>query len=101
MLTTDRVFVVDWPHAWVGPRYCDAVILMSGASLSGVDPRSLAESHPLTRDLEVTRVNGILASHAGFLLRAAASSGPTADPHLVAMMTALGRASLGWLRRRM
>ncbi|MEU0929076.1 hypothetical protein [Streptomyces malaysiensis] len=43
----------------------------------------------------------MLALHAGFLLRTAAGAGPGADPHLIAMMTALGLASLRWLRRRM
>ncbi|MBU3866751.1 aminoglycoside phosphotransferase family protein [Streptomyces sp. 4503] len=101
MLTADRVFVVDWPHAWIGPRHCDAVTLMSSASLSGVDPRPIAENHPLTRDLDPARINEVLALHAGFLLRTAVAAGPDADPHIVAMMTALGLASLRWLRTRL
>ncbi|AUA16542.1 phosphotransferase [Streptomyces sp. SID8382] len=100
MLTADRVFVVDWPHAWVGPRHCDAVTLISSASLSGLDPQPIAENHPLTRDLDPVQLNEVLALHAGFLLRTAAGAGPDADPHLIAMMTALGLASLRWLRRR-
>ncbi|WP_328544137.1 aminoglycoside phosphotransferase family protein [Streptomyces europaeiscabiei] len=100
MLTADRVFVVDWPHAWIGPRHCDAVTLMSSASLSGVDPQPIAEHHPLTRDLDPVQVNEVLALHAGFLLRAAAMAGPAADPHLVTMMATLGLASLRWLRQR-
>ncbi|EXU63618.1 aminoglycoside phosphotransferase [Streptomyces sp. PRh5] len=98
MLTADRVFVVDWPHAWIGPRHCDVVTLMSSASLSGVDPRPIAENHPLTRDLDPARINEMLALHAGFLLRTAAAAGPAADPNIVAMMNALGLASLRWLR---
>ncbi|MDX3529017.1 aminoglycoside phosphotransferase family protein [Streptomyces sp. ID05-39B] len=100
MLTADRVFIVDWPHAWIGPRHCDAVTLMSSASLSGVDPQAIAEHHPLTRDLDPVQVNEVLALHAGFLLRAAAMAGPAADPHLVTMMATLGLASLRWLRQR-
>ncbi len=101
MLTADRVFVVDWPHAWVGAGYCDVVTLLSSASLSGVDPQPLAESHPLTRDLEPVHINAFLAMHAGFLLRVAASAGPAADRNLVDMMVALARASLHWLRNRL
>ncbi|MGW7689814.1 hypothetical protein ACWGMA_13220 [Streptomyces asiaticus] len=71
---------------------------MSSASLSGVDPRPIAENHPLTRDLDPARINEALALHAGFLLRTAAAAGPAADPNIVAMMTALGLASLRWLR---
>jgi aminoglycoside phosphotransferase len=101
MLTDDRVFVVDWPHAWVGPRHCDLLTLLSSASLSGVDPQPIAERHPLTRDLERVHVDGVLAAHAGFLLRTAGSAGPDADRNLVGMMTALGLASLRWLERRL
>lgn len=101
MLTADRVFVVDWPHAWVGPRHCDAVTLLSSASLSGVDPQPIAERHALIRDLDPVHVNEVLALQAGFLLRVAAVAGPAADRNLVAMMTALGLASLRWLGQRM
>jgi aminoglycoside phosphotransferase len=101
MLTTDRVFVVDWPHAWIGARHCDVVTLISSASLSGMDPQPIADSHPLTRDLDPARINEVLALHAGFLFRMASSAGPTADPNIVNMMVALGSASLHWLRERL
>ncbi|MFJ2722214.1 phosphotransferase [Streptomyces sp. NPDC087437] len=100
MLTADRVFVVDWPHAWVGPRHCDVVTLLSSAWLSGVDPQPIADRHPLIHGLDSVRVNEVLALQAGFLLRMAAVAGPAADRNLVAMMTALGLASLRWLGQR-
>jgi hypothetical protein len=100
LLTPDRVVAVDWPHAWIGPAYCDALTLMSSASLSGIDPQPWAARHPLTRDLDPLAVNVFLAVHAGFLLRVAGTAGPTTDPRLVTMMTRLGTASLTWLRRR-
>lgn len=101
MLTSDHVFVVDWPHAWVGAAYCDVLTLLSSASLSGLDPQALAEEHPLTRDLAPESINVFLAMHAGFLLRLTTIAGPTADRNLVDMATALGTASLRWLRQRM
>ncbi|MEQ4723957.1 aminoglycoside phosphotransferase family protein [Nonomuraea sp. B19D2] len=100
MLTPDRVFVVDWPHAWAGPAYCDVLTLLSSASLSGLDPQPFAERHPLTRDLGPEPVNVFLAVHAGFLLRLATNAGPGADRNLVGMAIALGEASLRWLRQR-
>jgi hypothetical protein len=62
-------------------------------------PQPTADSHPLTRDLDSVQINEVLALHAGFLLRTAASAGPAADPNLVGMMVALGCASLRWLRK--
>jgi hypothetical protein len=101
LLTTDRVFVVDWPHAWVGAAHCDVVTLMSNAAVSGLDPQPIAETHPLTRDLAPERINAFLAVHAGFLVRVAVFVGPEADSSIVEMMTALARASLDWLRVRL
>lgn len=100
MLAGRRVFVVDWPHAWVGAPHCDLVTLLSSTALSGVDPQPFAERHPLTRDLDPLQIDVVLALHAGFLLQRAMSCGPSVDRNLVAMMTALGLASVEWLRRR-
>lgn len=101
MLGRDRVFFVDWPHAWIGAAHCDVLTLLSSAALSGMDPQPLADEHPLTRGLEPDRLNVFLAAHAGFLIRLAALAGPTVDPDLLDMATALGRASLDWLRARL
>jgi hypothetical protein len=100
LLARERVVVVDWPHAWIGAAHCDAVTLMSGAVLSGIDPQPLAERHPLTRHVDPALINVLLALHAGFLFRVAVSAGPHADRHLVDMMVALGGASLRWLQTR-
>ncbi|MFE7357668.1 phosphotransferase family protein [Streptomyces sp. NPDC057543] len=100
MLNNERVFVVDWPHAWIGAPHCDTVTLLSSASLSGVDPQELAERHPLTRAVDKEQIDVMLAAHSGFLLRITTSVGPEADQNLVEMMTALGLASVRWLRNR-
>lgn len=100
LLTVDRVIVVDWAHAWVGAPFCDAVTLLSSARLSGVDPEPIAARHPLTQGLTRQQLDGLLALHSGFLLRRVVSAPPTMDPNIVAMMAALGRASLTWLQAR-
>ncbi len=99
MLTGESVYVVDWPHAWVGAAHCDVVTLL--ASLTGIDPEPIVARHPLTRDVEPARIDATLAAHSGFLLRGAVEAGPAADPRLVAMMAALGVSSLRWLRARL
>lgn len=93
--------VIDWPHAWVGAPHCDLVAFLSSASLGGIDPEPVIALSPLTRDLAPHMIDVVLALQSGFLLRIAAGAGPTADPKLVEMMTALAMASLRWLRRRM
>jgi len=101
MLTPDRVFVIDWPHAWVGAAHCDVVTLLSSATASGIDPQPLLARHPLTRDLDPVEIDVVLALHAGFLLNVAATVGASADRTMVRMMVALASGSLNWLRSRL
>ncbi|WP_327590995.1 aminoglycoside phosphotransferase family protein [Nonomuraea sp. NBC_00507] len=100
LVSTDRVVVIDWPHAWVGAPYCDVITLLSSARLSGVDPQPLTDAHPLTRHLAPGQIDDLLVLHAGFLFKTAVTAGPTADRHLLDMMIALARASLRWLHER-
>lgn len=100
LLTPDRVVFIDWPHAWIGGPFCDLVMLLSSTRLSGVDPQPIAATHPLTRDLTHAQLDGMLALQSGFLLRTVVTAGPTADPNMIAMMTALGMASVHWLTER-
>jgi aminoglycoside phosphotransferase len=93
LLDADRVRVVDWPHAWVGPAYADVLTLMSSAA----DPEHHLAANPLTRGLDPLAVDAFLAAHSGFLLRLAQRAG---DPHLADTAAALGNGSLRWLRQR-
>ncbi|ASW55821.1 aminoglycoside phosphotransferase family protein [Plantactinospora sp. KBS50] len=100
LLSPTGVYVVDWPHAWVGAAHCDVLTLLSTASLAGLDPQPYADRHPLTRDLDPDAIDAFLAVHSGFLLRLASMAGTDAGHSLVDAATALGLASLDWLRRR-
>ncbi|WP_432969205.1 phosphotransferase family protein [Dactylosporangium sp. CA-233914] len=97
LLDEDRkVYLVDWPHAWVGAAHCDVLTLMSTAA----DPEPLLAANPLTAGLEPFAVDAFLAAHSGFLVRLAVTATGEADPNLVAMAAALGRGSLAWLSQR-
>jgi hypothetical protein len=101
MLTPSRVYIVDWPHAWVGAPYCDLLTLLASAPLSGLDPQPYVDRHPLLGGLDRDRIDAFLAAHAGFLMRLAVTAGPATDRNLLAMAVALGRSSLHWLRTRL
>ncbi|WP_426503596.1 hypothetical protein ACPPVO_39045 [Dactylosporangium sp. McL0621] len=94
LVSPSRVYIVDWAHAWVGPRYCDALMLMAGAP----DAAALCAANPLTRDLPPRTVDAFLAAHAGFLLALALRA---TNPAVGVTATALGRASAEWLSRRL
>jgi hypothetical protein len=100
MLTTDRVIVVDWPHAWSGPRHADLVMLLASVALSRIDPEPFAAHHPLLIGVEPEAVDVLISAQAGFLLSIACSVDSSADPQLVRMMTELGLAALRWLSVR-
>lgn len=100
LLTADRVVVVDWPHAWTGPRHADLVMLLGSVALSGINPEPYASRHPLLTDVDPEALDVLISAQAGFLLAAASSATPTTDPHLINMMTSLGQASLHWLSTR-
>ncbi|MEV4414906.1 phosphotransferase [Catellatospora sp. NPDC049609] len=100
MLTAERVYFIDWPHAWLGAAGCDVLTLLSSASLSGLDPQPFAVRHPLTRHLAPEQIDAFLAAHSGFLLRLATTVEPDADRNFLRMITELGMASLRWLQRR-
>jgi Ser/Thr protein kinase RdoA (MazF antagonist) len=101
LMSADRVYVLDWPHAWVGATFCDALTVLVSAAMSGLDPEPHVARHRLLRDLEPEHIAIFLAAHSGFLTRLATVAGPQADRNLVTMVIALGRASLGWLRNRL
>ena len=91
------VSIVDWPHAWIGPAYADALLLLSSARLGGIDPQRCLDRHPLTRDADPADVDTFLGAHARFHLRLAARA---TDPALSAMARSLGEASRDWLLER-
>ena len=93
LVAPGRTYIVDWAHAWVGPRYGDALMLMAGSP----DAAALCAANPLTRELPAPTIDAYLAAHAGFLLRLALRA---ANPAVAATATSLGRASLRWLARR-
>lgn len=100
LLGADRVLFVDWPHAWIGPRCADVVMLLGSVALSGIDPEPFAAQQPLLVDVEPEVVDTLISAQAGFLLARGCSAAPTADPHLVNMMVALGLASARWFSTR-
>lgn len=101
LLTDERVVFVDWPHAWIGPAHADLVMLLASLPLSGIDPEPIVAGHPLLARVGRDELDALVALNAGFLLHGACSSGPTADPNLVRMMSALGLSSLRWLSARL
>jgi hypothetical protein len=98
LLTPERVFFVDWPHARLGAPGVDLIMLLSSAAAAGIDPEPILRSACARRDPK--SIDAILAAHAGFLLAGAVSPLPPGLEPIAEAKLHLGRGAVDWLQRR-
>lgn len=98
---THAVYFVDWPHARRGTPAVDVIAVLSTAAWHGIDPEPFVATHPLTADLDVQAVDGLLAAHAGFCIAGTLGELPPGMHHIRDYKLGLGRAALSWLDRRL
>lgn len=101
LLTADTVYFVDWPHARRGTPAVDVIAVLSTAAWHGIDPEPFVANHPLTADLDVQAVDGLLAAHAGFCIAGTLGEVQPGMRHIRDYKLGLGRAALSWLERRL
>jgi hypothetical protein len=100
LLSAERVYFVDWPHARRGNPLVDLVSVLSTVAVTGADPSPLAQAHPLMRNVDAHVLDALIAAHAGFHVAGALSPAtPGLDP-VVDAKRALADAFLSWLARR-
>jgi aminoglycoside phosphotransferase (APT) family kinase protein len=97
-----RVTVIDWPWACRGPRWLDTLLLLVNVNFhGGHDADTLLPYLPGAVNLDPQVITGVLAGLAGFFLDASRRPAPPGLPTIRAFQADQGRATLGWLRRRM
>lgn len=101
LLTPERVFFVDWPHARLGAGIIDLVMLLSSAAADGIDPEPILRRQVPPALAPARTVDAILAAHAGFLLRGGLSAMPPGLEPIAAAKLRLGLGAAHWLRRRL
>jgi len=102
LLTDDRVYLVDWPHARIGAAWLDLVwFLPSVAMQGGPEPDELFWSHPLAAGADRGDVLAVLAEFAGFMIEGATQPPPPGLPALRGFQLAQGRPAIRWLKRTM
>jgi hypothetical protein len=100
LLTHDRVYLVDWPHAKVGAAWLDLIwFLPSVAMQGGPPPQELFWSHPLAAGADRTNVLAAVAAVAGFMIDGATQPPPPGLPTLRRFQLAQGRQATQWLRQ--
>jgi aminoglycoside phosphotransferase (APT) family kinase protein len=95
-----RVYVIDWPHAALGPRWADLVFMLPSISMQGgPEPWHLFDAHPLSEAADRDAVATLLCGLTGFFLCEARKPPPPGLPTLRPFQEGQGAAALRWLRR--
>jgi aminoglycoside phosphotransferase (APT) family kinase protein len=100
LLTSDRVLVVDWPHARVGAAWIDLAFFAPSVGMQGgPPPEELLARHPAGRTADPGAVSAVVAAIAGFFTWQALQPPPPGLPTLRAFQEAQGVVARDWLAR--
>lgn len=101
LLTDDRVYVVDWPHAHVGAAWLDAVCFAPSVAMQGgPHPDEVLARWPGAAGADSNALDAAVASIAGFFTHRALLPPPPGLPTLRAFQAAQGDVARAWLGRR-
>jgi len=101
LITSDRVFVIDWPHARIGAAWVDWVAMgPSVAMQGGPNPQALLDRFHV-KDVSSAEIDAVLCSLAGYFVVRALEPAPPGLPTVRAFQAAQGEVALAWLRERL
>lgn len=101
LLTPERVYFVDWPHASSGAAWVDLVFLAPSVAMQGgPDPEALLARHPAAEKADAGAITAAVAALAGYFTRKAQLPPPPGLPTLRAFQAAQGVVTRRWLAER-
>jgi aminoglycoside phosphotransferase (APT) family kinase protein len=101
ILTPNRVYVVDWPHACVGAAWVDLIgFAPSVAMQGGLEPEELLASYPAARSAPAAAITAVVAAIAGYFTWSALQPPPPGLPTVRAFQAAQGVVARAWLAQR-
>jgi aminoglycoside phosphotransferase (APT) family kinase protein len=99
LLTEERVYFVDWPHASIGAPWVDLLgLLPSVAMQGGPPPWEVFERHPLGRSAPPDRLAPVVAALAGYFVWGSTLPPPPGIPTVRTFQAGQGRPALQWAR---
>jgi len=100
LLAGDRVYVVDWPWARLGPAWVDWVAMAPSVAMQGgPDPESFLSRFEI-QDVTKQAIDAVLCTIAGYFVVGALDPPPPGLPTVRAFQAAQGRVAVRWLRER-
>jgi len=101
LLTPERVYVVDWPHAQIGAPWLDLVgMAPSVAMQGGPEPEALLLGQQVLHGVDPEAIDAFIALLAGYLTWSALQPPPPGIPTVRAFQDAQGIVARRWTARR-
>jgi aminoglycoside phosphotransferase (APT) family kinase protein len=101
VMTSERLFVVDWPHARLGQPWVDLVFFAPSVAMQGgPSPEELLARHPAARAADPDAVTAVVAAIAGYFTWQGTRPPPPGLPTLRGFQAAQGDVARRWLAER-
>jgi aminoglycoside phosphotransferase (APT) family kinase protein len=98
LVTPDRVWVVDWPHATRGAALFDILAMAPSVAMQGgPDPQTLLSLSATGRHADRGRVAALVCALAGYFVLQALQPAPPGLPTVRAFQAAQGETAVRWL----
>jgi aminoglycoside phosphotransferase (APT) family kinase protein len=101
LLTAEKVWFVDWPHATVGAAWVDVIFFAPSVTMQGgPPPGQVIASQPAVQNANPAAVTAVVAALAGFFTQRALQPPPPGLPTLRPFQDAQGQVTRRWLSDR-
>jgi Ser/Thr protein kinase RdoA (MazF antagonist) len=102
LLTAERVWFVDWPHACVGAAWVDVVGFAPSVAMQGGPPvEEVLARHPASRSANPDAISAAIAALAGYFTQRSLQPPPPGIPTVRAFQAAQGVVARQWVAQRM
>ena len=101
LLTPERTWFVDWPHARVGPSWLDVVAFAPSVTMQGgPHPEEVTSRHFACHAADSDAITAAVVAIAGYFTHQAVQPSPPGLPTLRAFQDAQGVVAREWIARR-
>lgn len=101
LLTDNKVYFVDWPHARVGAAWVDIVFMAPSVTMQGgPPPDEFCDRHPAFAAAPMEGITAVIAAEAGFFTHRSHQPPPPGLPTLRAFQRAQAEVAREWLAQR-